>query len=81
MDEAEMILNMVTRDEEEADEMEIGPAYVQKMIDYTSQRAIIIGHEVPEVKPYDFFETLSEEAPKSRSRRCYLSALSGREKS
>jgi archaellum biogenesis ATPase FlaH len=31
------------------------------MIDYTSQRAIIIGHEVPEVKPYDFFETRSEE--------------------
>jgi len=61
MDEAEMILNMVTGDEEDADEMEIGPAYVQKMIDYASQRAIIIGHEVPEVKPYDFFETLSEE--------------------
>jgi hypothetical protein len=30
MDEAEMILNMVTGDEEEADEMEIGPSYVQE---------------------------------------------------
>jgi hypothetical protein len=61
MDEAEMILNMATGNEEKADEREIGPAYVQKMTDYTSQRAIIIGHEVPEVKPYDFFETLPEE--------------------
>jgi hypothetical protein len=58
-DEAETILNMVAG--EEADEMEIGPAYVRKLIDYTRQRAIIVGHEVSEVKPYDFFETLSEE--------------------
>jgi hypothetical protein len=58
-DEAEMILNMVTG--EEADEMEIGPVYAQKLIHYTRQRAIIIGHEVPEVKLYDFFETLTDE--------------------
>jgi hypothetical protein len=56
-EEAEMILNM---DDEEADEMELGPAYVQKLIDYTNQRGIIVGHEVPEPWNYKFSDGLSD---------------------
>lgn len=65
---AEIILNMI--DGQEADELDIGPVYIQKLIDYTRQRAIIIGHEVPEVKPYDFFEGFMDEQIKEVLSQC-----------